>query len=60
MVFALIGEQFGFFGSAVVLGAYIVLFAAGIEIAGITREPFGKLRRRRASSRCWPGRRSST
>jgi len=38
-----VGEQFGFFGSAVVLGAYIVLFAAGIEIAGSTREPFGRL-----------------
>jgi cell division protein FtsW (lipid II flippase) len=43
MVFALIGEQFGFFGAAVVLGAYIVLFAAGLEIASATREPFGKL-----------------
>lgn len=43
MVFALVGEQFGFFGSAAVLGAYIVLFAAGIEIAGNTREPFGRL-----------------
>jgi cell division protein FtsW (lipid II flippase) len=43
MVFALIGEQFGFLGSAVVLGAYIVLFAAGIEISGATKEPFGRL-----------------
>ena len=43
MIFALIGEQFGFVGSAVVLGAYIVLFAAGIEISSATREPFGKL-----------------
>jgi cell division protein FtsW (lipid II flippase) len=43
MIFALIGEQFGFFGSAAVLVAYIVLFAAGIEIAAGTREPFGKL-----------------
>jgi cell division protein FtsW (lipid II flippase) len=43
MIFALIGEQFGFFGSAVVLGAYIVLFAAGIEISAATKEPFGKL-----------------
>jgi cell division protein FtsW (lipid II flippase) len=43
MVFALVGEQFGFVGSAVVLGAYMVLFAAGIEIAGATREPFGRL-----------------
>lgn len=43
MVFALIGEQLGLFGAAVVLGAYCVLFAAGIEIASATREPFGKL-----------------
>jgi rod shape determining protein RodA len=43
MIFALIGEQFGFFGSAVVLAAYIVLFAAGIEICAGTREPFGRL-----------------
>jgi rod shape determining protein RodA len=43
MVFSLIGEQFGLFGAAVVLGAYSVLFAAGIEIAGSTREPFGRL-----------------
>jgi rod shape determining protein RodA len=42
-VFALIGEQFGFVGSAIVLAAYIVLFTAGIEIAGQTREPFGRL-----------------
>lgn len=43
MIFALIGEQFGFFGSLVVLVAYIVLFAAGIEISSGTREPFGRL-----------------
>ena len=43
MVFALIGEQLGFFGSVVVIGAYLVLFAAGVEIAAATREPFGRL-----------------
>lgn len=43
MIFALIGEQFGFLGAAAVLIAYIVLFAAGLEIAAATREPFGKL-----------------
>ncbi len=43
MIFVVIGEQFGFFGSAVVLGAYIVLFAAGVEISASTREPFGRL-----------------
>lgn len=43
MVFTLVGEQFGFLGSFVVLVAYIVLFAAGLEIAAETREPFGRL-----------------
>ncbi|HEY2589163.1 MAG TPA: FtsW/RodA/SpoVE family cell cycle protein [Tepidisphaeraceae bacterium] len=43
MIFALIGEQFGFVGACVVLGAFLVLFAAGIEIAAATREPFGRL-----------------
>jgi rod shape determining protein RodA len=43
MVFALIGEQFGFFGSAVTLFAYVVFFTAGVEISAGTKEPFGKL-----------------
>jgi cell division protein FtsW (lipid II flippase) len=43
MIFALVGEQFGFVGAAVVLGAFLVLFAAGTEIAAATREPFGRL-----------------
>jgi cell division protein FtsW (lipid II flippase) len=43
MVFSLIGEQFGFVGSAIVLAAYIVLFTAGVEIASATREPFGRI-----------------
>jgi rod shape determining protein RodA len=43
MIFALIGEQFGFFGAMVLLVSYLVLFAAGAEIAAATREPFGKL-----------------
>jgi cell division protein FtsW (lipid II flippase) len=43
MVFALVGEQFGLMGAAIVLGAYAILFAAGIEIASNTREPFGRL-----------------
>jgi rod shape determining protein RodA len=43
MVFALIGEQFGFIGTTAVMVAYVVLFAAGVEIAAATREPFGKL-----------------
>jgi cell division protein FtsW (lipid II flippase) len=43
MIFAIIGEQFGLVGSVAILLAYIVLFAAGIEIAAATREPFGRL-----------------
>ncbi len=43
MIFALIGEQFGFFGSVAVLGAFLVFFAAGIEIAAATKEPLGRL-----------------
>jgi cell division protein FtsW (lipid II flippase) len=33
MIYALIGEQFGFFGAGVVLIAYLALFATGTEIA---------------------------
>ena len=43
MIFALVGEQFGLVGVAVVLGAFLVLFAAGTEISAATREPFGRL-----------------
>ncbi len=43
MIFALIAEQFGLIGSIVLLASYLILFAAGIEIAASTREPFGRL-----------------
>jgi cell division protein FtsW (lipid II flippase) len=43
MIFAIIGEQFGLIGSLAVLLSYIVLFAAGVEIAAATREPFARL-----------------
>ncbi len=43
MILALIGEQFGFIGTCIMLAAYLVLFATGIEIASATREPFGRL-----------------
>ncbi len=43
MIFALIGEQFGFIGSVVVIGCYLVIFVTAIETAGSTREPFGRL-----------------
>lgn len=43
MIFALIGEQFGFVGSFVVVAAYLAIMFVGLEIAGSTREPFGRL-----------------
>ena len=43
MIFSLIGEQFGLAGTLVLLAAYVVLFAAGVEIAAATREPYGRL-----------------
>lgn len=43
MIFALVGEQFGLIGVLVVILAYCVLFAAGVEISSGTREPFGRL-----------------
>ena len=43
MVLALIGEQYGLLGIAVVLLSYTLLFGAGIAIAMVHREPAGKL-----------------
>lgn len=43
MIFALVGEQFGLVGALAVIGAYALLFLAGIETAGSTRDPFGRL-----------------
>jgi cell division protein FtsW (lipid II flippase) len=43
MIFALIAEQYGLFGSLVVIGAYAMIFVVAIEIGGSTREPFGRL-----------------
>lgn len=43
MIFTLVGEQFGFVGSFVVIVAYIVLFVAALEVAADTKEPFGRL-----------------
>ena len=42
MIFALIGEQFGFFGAAMLL-AYLSCSPPASEIAANTREPFGRL-----------------
>lgn len=43
MIYSLIGEQFGFVGATIVIIAYGVIFFVGFEIAGSTREPFGRL-----------------
>src|SRR5205814_1605680 len=55
MIFALIGEQFGFFGSAVVLAAYIVLFTAGVRSREARANRSGDWSRS-AWSRCSPAR----
>lgn len=43
MIFALVGEQGGYLGVLIVLAAYGLLFLAGIETAGSTRDPFGQM-----------------
>ncbi len=43
MIFVVVGEQFGFVGSFVVIAAYCVLFVAAIEVSTHTKEPFGRL-----------------
>ena len=42
-IFALIGHQWGLAGCVVVLVCYGVLVVAGVRIAGVTTEPFGRL-----------------
>lgn len=43
MIYALLGEQFGLWGALLVLTAYGLLIFAGIETAGSTKDPFGRL-----------------
>ena len=43
MIFALIGEQFGAVGTIVVIACFGMITVIAIEIAGSTREPFGRL-----------------
>jgi cell division protein FtsW (lipid II flippase) len=43
MIYALLGEQFGLWGAWLVLFAYGLLIFAGIETAGSTKDPFGRL-----------------
>lgn len=42
-IFAVIGEEFGFFGCAVVLFLYCLLFFCCLTIADQTKEPFGRI-----------------
>jgi len=43
MIFAVIGEELGLFGSVLVIGAFAVFAVAGFRIAFRCRDPFGKL-----------------
>ena len=43
MIFAVIGEELGLFGSVLVIGAFAVFAVAGFRIALRCRDPFGKL-----------------
>lgn len=42
-VFSVVGEEWGFVGSAVLLGLYAVLLRRGFRIAAESRDPFGRL-----------------
>lgn len=42
-IFAIIGEQWGFFGCVLVLCCFVVIILAGLEIAARTSDPFGRL-----------------
>lgn len=42
-IFAIIGEQWGFVGCLCLLGCYVVIVVAGLEIAAHTDDPFGRL-----------------
>ena len=42
-IFAVLGHQWGFFGSAAILVCYLVIFIAGLTIASMTTDPFGRL-----------------
>lgn len=42
-IFAVIGEEFGLVGTGLVLVLFLALFVRGIQIAGSTEDPFGRL-----------------
>jgi rod shape determining protein RodA len=43
MIMAVVGEQFGLTGCATVLLCYALIFLAGIDIAGDSKDPFARL-----------------
>ncbi len=42
-IFAVIGEEFGLVGTGLVLLLFLALFVRGVQIAGATEDPFGRL-----------------
>jgi cell division protein FtsW (lipid II flippase) len=42
-IFAVIAHQWGFWGCLAVLGLYVILIAAGLEIAASNTDPYGRL-----------------
>ncbi|MCL2645389.1 MAG: rod shape-determining protein RodA [Phycisphaerales bacterium] len=42
-IFAVVGVQWGFAGCLLIVGLYLAFFAASVEIAGSTKDPFGRL-----------------
>jgi len=42
-IFTVIAEERGFVGATAVLGVFLLMFVMALEIAGRTREPFGRL-----------------
>jgi cell division protein FtsW (lipid II flippase) len=42
-IFAIIAQQWGFWGCLAVLGLYIIIIGCGLEIAANNTDPFGKL-----------------
>lgn len=42
-IFAVVAQQWGFWGSLLLLGLYIIILACGLEIASNNTDPFGRL-----------------
>jgi cell division protein FtsW (lipid II flippase) len=43
MIFAVIANRFGLVGCAIVIGLYLVWFVAALAVAGLCKDPFGRL-----------------